>query len=265
MCAGVVWVGGWKGTAPLTGSLLLLSLSSCCAYCFYQDAFLAQMQKIEPQGWSVSQPLYKQTLDSLWLGSNSPGPSKGADSSPPGSLPACRQGKGGCLLWGSSFWGFCHRHRMVTLIETWGEKSNRDSDKQVSRLPIIIYRQDVPFRFSSLCSLIWALLPSLWASSHRKWNEKVGLESFQRPLQPWLPLISWPPDYQGCWRPAETWKIQKNGKPPWSKCFHLRRAVLELECACVKSQSHTQKRSDWWFPRFCPLKSWKSAHLSKGI
>lgn len=114
---GCVWVGGWKGTSPLTGSRLFLSLSSCCSYCFYQDTFLAQMQKLEPQGWSVSHPLYKQTLDSLWLGSNSPGPSEGADSSPPGSLPACRQGKGRCLLWGSSFWGFCHRHRMVTLIE----------------------------------------------------------------------------------------------------------------------------------------------------
>lgn len=93
------------------------------------------------------------------------------------------------------------------------------------------------------------------------WNEKVGLGGVQHPLRLWLRLIPWPPNYQGCWRPAETWKTQKNGKTPWSKCFHLRIAFLELECACTKSRIHTQK--DWtlvvswffhpapWNPKIC--------------
>lgn len=109
---GCVWSGGLEGNLAADWRPLVPFTSGCC-YCFYQDIFLPQMQKLELWSPSTSGPSYRQTLGCAM-----------ARVQQPSSLwEHCQRqpaGSGGCLLGGATPGVAAIWHRLVTLIETWG-------------------------------------------------------------------------------------------------------------------------------------------------
>lgn len=181
-------------------------------------------------------------------------------------LPASRQqaaGGGGTPALRRQL-GVLHADRRAPLIETQGKKIRMLLSRCQTCLSAI-YREDIPFKFSSLCSLSKAGISTLWDWPLMCEMRRLGGGS---PMPPAALTSSDPvnPNYWGWRRPAEAWKIQKNGKTqmyifsPWNI---IPRTGM---CMCYLTKLHirglTQKVSLFLHPA-----PWNpenvSAHLPK--